>query len=46
MFPDRGSTLASHAAAPGSIPSILEISSEEKNIDVAAVNQRLWLEES
>ena len=36
----RGSGLASHPAAPGSIPRIPEI------IDIAEVNQRCWLEES
>ena len=29
-------------AAPGLIPSVLEFFSEEKNIDVAQVNQQRW----
>ena len=33
-------------AAPGSIPCIPEIISEENIIKVAEVNQRQWLEES
>ena len=36
----RGNVLASHPAAPGSIPRIPEI------IDIAEVNKRCWLEES
>ena len=42
----RGSILASHPAAPDSIPSIPQKFSKEKNIDVAEVNQRHWLKES
>ena len=43
----RGSILASHPAAPGSIPSIpTNFSMERVSILVGEVNQQRWLEES
>ena len=41
----RGSILASHPAAQGSVPSIPKIF-QRPNFDVAEVNQWHWLEES
>ena len=41
----RGSTLASHPAAPGLISSIPKKYFSGKLIDVAEVNQWRWLEE-
>ena len=38
--------LASHPAAPSLIPSVPGISTEKKVIDVTAVNQHHWLDES